>query len=322
MRRPRRSAPRRAAASDVTLGTFHAICARMLRIDGDAHRRRPPLRHLRRRRPDDADEARRRGAWHRPQALQAARRCSPASRRAKSELQTPRTTREPHRTTSRRSSRALTNAIRSCSPRTPPRLRRPAHEGGPAVPPARRDVEQKYQERYLHVLVDEFQDTNIAQYAARAPARREARQHLRRRRPRPVDLLLALGRHPQHPQLRARLPAGPHRPARAELPLDADHPRRRARRHRRQPGAQAEEALDREGRRRADRHLRGVRRRGRGQFVAARDPGADRRRASPRRHRRHVPHERAVAAAGGSADRRETSATGSSAARASTSAAR
>src|SRR5439155_14522090 len=26
------------------------------------------------------------------------------------------------------------------------------------------DVREKYQERYLHVLVDEFQDTNIAQY--------------------------------------------------------------------------------------------------------------------------------------------------------------
>ena len=53
-----------------------------------------------------------------------------------------------------------------------------------------------------------------------ATARREAPQHLRGRRPRPVDLRLQRRRHPQHPRVRARLPGDADDRARAELPLD------------------------------------------------------------------------------------------------------
>ena len=60
-----------------------------------------------------------------------------------------------------------------------------------------------------------------------AAARRGAPQPLRRRRRRPVDLRLPRRRHPQHPRLRGRLPRRRGGQARAELPLDPDHPRAR-----------------------------------------------------------------------------------------------
>ena len=106
------------------------------------------------------------------------------------------------------------------------------------------EIREKYQERFLHVLVDEFQDTNIAQYQLARLFAGEASEHLRRRRSRPVDLLVAVGGHPQHPQLRARLSGREDGAARAELPLDAEHPRRGARRHRGEQAAQGEVALD------------------------------------------------------------------------------
>ncbi len=63
---------------------------------------------------------------------------------------------------------------------------------------------------------------------------------------RPVDLQVPRGRHPQHRRVRGRLPRGHRRAARAELPVDPDHPRRRQRRHRQQHGPQAQGAVDRE----------------------------------------------------------------------------
>ena len=62
------------------------------------------------------------------------------------------------------------------------------------------------------------------QVAAAAGGR--ASQPDRRRRPRPVDLRVPRSRHPQHPQLRGRVPRREGRQARAELPLHADDPRR------------------------------------------------------------------------------------------------
>ena len=60
-----------------------------------------------------------------------------------------------------------------------------------------------------------------------APAAlRGAPQPVRRRRRRSVDLRLPRRRHPQHPRLRGRLPGHRGGEARAELPLDADHPER------------------------------------------------------------------------------------------------
>ena len=55
-------------------------------------------------------------------------------------------------------------------------------------------------------------------------------------------------RHPQHPRLRGRLSRRARRPARAELPLHADHPQRGERGRRQQPRAQVEVAVDRDRR--------------------------------------------------------------------------
>ena len=63
-----------------------------------------------------------------------------------------------------------------------------------------------------------------------APARADAQEPLLRRRRRPVDLRLARRRGRQHPALRARLSRREGHPARAQLPLDRPHPRRRLRR--------------------------------------------------------------------------------------------
>ena len=82
-----------------------------------------------------------------------------------------------------------------------------------------------------------------------AAARRRAPQPDRRRRPGSVDLRLPRRRHPQHPQLRGAVPGREGRQARAELPLDADDPRRRQRGDRPQPRAQGEGAVDRPRRR-------------------------------------------------------------------------
>ncbi len=67
------------------------------------------------------------------------------------------------------------------------------------------DVLAKYQERWRYLHVDEYQDTNRAQYLwVRALAAKHGNLARRRRR-RPVDLLVARRRPAQHPRLRARL---------------------------------------------------------------------------------------------------------------------
>ena len=114
-----------------------------------------------------------------------------------------------------------------------------------AVPASTPTCWPHYQQRFQHVLVDEYQDTNRAQnelvllLAARAP------QRLRRGRQRPVDLRVPGRRHPQHPRVRGGLPRRHGGRARAELPVDPDHPRRRQRRHRQQRRPQAQGAVDR-----------------------------------------------------------------------------
>ena len=112
-------------------------------------------------------------------------------------------------------------AARRCSPRPTsatssrlrrgarPGLRRPDHEHGQLLQ-VFPDVAEHYRRRFRHVLVDEYQDTNHAQYVlvrelvagavtCRGPT-------LRRRRRRPVDLRLPRRDDPQHPRVRARLP--------------------------------------------------------------------------------------------------------------------
>ena len=82
------------------------------------------------------------------------------------------------------------------------------------------DVLADYQRRFRYILVDEYQDTNVAQYLWLRLLAQAAPQHLLRRRRRPVDLWLARRRGRQHPALRERFPGRHDRPARAQLPLD------------------------------------------------------------------------------------------------------
>ena len=113
------------------------------------------------------------------------------------------------------------------------RLRRPASGRRSTCSAPSRTVAALYQRRFRHILVDEYQDTNHAQYSlireltrpvpdpssrgprgrqrarSRAPGRRRRhprRLAHRRRRLRPVDLRLPRRRHPQHRRVRARLP--------------------------------------------------------------------------------------------------------------------
>ena len=101
--------------------------------------------------------------------------------------------------------------------------------------------------------------------AQRAP------QRLRRRRRRPVDLQVPRRRHAEHPRVRGGVPRRHGDRARAELPVDADDPRRRQRGHRQQPRPQAQGAVDRLRRRRADRALPRRRRGRRGAVGRPRD---------------------------------------------------
>ena len=91
-----------------------------------------------------------------------------------------------------------------------------------------------YRERFQFILVDEYQDTNRAQYQFVKLLGRRARQRVRRRRRRSVDLRLARRRHPQHPRLREGFPERARRAARGELSLAPADPRRRERRHQRE----------------------------------------------------------------------------------------
>ena len=126
----------------------------------------------------------------------------------------------------------------------------------------------------------------------------------------------------QHPRLPGRLPRRPRRQARAELPLDADDPRRRQRGDRAQPRADGQGAVDRHRRGRPDQGPRARRRARRGAVRRRRDRAARRRGRLARRDRRLLPDQRAVAGARGHARARARSATRSSAARSSTSARR
>ena len=156
------------------------------------------------------------------------------------------------------------------------------------------DVLAHYQERFEHILVDEYQDTNRAQNEIVLMLAAVHHNVMRRRRRGPVDLPLPRRRHPQHPRVRAGVPRRHGDHARAELPVDADDPRRGERGDREQRRPQAEEPLDRTGQRRADRALPRRRRGRRGAVGRARDRAAARRRPPPLgRRRRLLPHERA-----------------------------
>ena len=143
-------------------------------------------------------------------------------------------------------------------------------------------------------MVDEYQDTNRPQYLLIRRLAEVAPQPVRRRRSRSVDLQVARRRPAEHPRLRAGLPRGDDRQARAQLPLDADHPRRRVGGHQPEPQPQGQAPLDRPQGRRPDRLLP-RRRRARG----GRLHHAHRARGPRRRRRRDgrgaLPDQRAVA---------------------------
>ncbi len=98
-------------------------------------------------------------------------------------------------------------------------------------------IAQHYRRRFRHVLVDEYQDTNHAQYVlVRELVGRDAGDSpdpsadgcaaggiVRGRRCRSVDLCLPRRHDPQHRRLRARLSRRDNHSAGTELPLDAEH---------------------------------------------------------------------------------------------------
>ena len=115
------------------------------------------------------------------------------------------------------------------------------------------DVREKYRRIFRWVLVDEYQDTNRAQYRMLAAAGRGTPESDRGRRRLSGGLLVPRRRHPQHPRLRERLPRRRDGPARAELPLDADDPRRGERADRPQREPEAASTCGPTATRRADR---------------------------------------------------------------------
>ena len=80
--------------------------------------------------------------------------------------------------------------------------------------------------RFRFVLIDEYQDTNYAQYAIARGLSRRLPEPVRRRRSRPIDLQVARLGHPEHPRLRARLPRRPRHHAGPELPQHEGDPAR------------------------------------------------------------------------------------------------
>ena len=164
------------------------------------------------------------------------------------------------------------------------------------------EVRERYRAPFRHVLVDEYQDTNHAQYRLLQLLAGRAPQPGGGRRRRAVDLQLPRRRHPQHPRLPGRLPRRARRQARAELPLDADDPRRRQRGDRQQPrrrspstcGPTRARATRSSVRELDDEHAEA-------RYVRRRDRAARRRGRVARGDRGLLPHQRAVAGARGHA---------------------
>ena len=175
-------------------------------------------------------------------------------------------------------------------------------------------------ERFEHVLVDEYQDTNRGQneIVTHARPRSTATSASSATLTSPSTGCAALTSATSWSSSRRSPTHGHH--ARSELPVDADDPRRRQRGHREQHGAQAEEPLDREGRPATDRALPRRRRGRRGAVGRAIRSKLlhDEDEPSLGRHRRLLPHERAEPGARGAAHAGRHPLQGASAARAST----
>jgi len=79
-------------------------------------------------------------------------------------------------------------------------------------------------ERYRYILVDEYQDTNLAQYALVRALSIDAPNLAATGDPDPVDLRLARGQPGQHPRVRAGFPRRADRQTGAQLPQHGPDP--------------------------------------------------------------------------------------------------
>ena len=112
-----------------------------------------------------------------------------------------------------------------------------------------KDVLKRYQQRFQYILVDEYQDTNRVQYLLLRELAAGAQEYLHRRRRCAEHLLVPRRRYPEHPRFPEGLPRLQGLPARAELPVHEDHPRRRRFADPPQCGSDQEDALDEQCRR-------------------------------------------------------------------------
>ena len=292
---------------DVQAGTFHALCARVLRQDGEAIGigRRFVIYDT-----DDQQALMKQVLREEDLPLTGEFRPSAvlgAISRAKNEMLDPTFLAE-------NAANHRERTIARLATRYQERLRRPTRSTSttccsrPSGCSRRRPrcwPSTRTRWRYLHV--DEYQDTNRAQYLWVRALAAQAPQPVRRRRRRPVDLLAgaaptcatsstssATGRTPTVVKLEQNY---------RSTQLD---PRRRPRRRLAQHGAQGQEALDRERGRAEDPALRGLQR-GRGGGVD-RPPGR-----GPGRRPRHGPdpaRRRRATRTRGSAPARSRSCTG------------
>ena len=212
--------------------TFHSACARMLRAEA------PRLGYTRQFTIYDQADSRRlvkrvpRRARRRPQALHAGARSSTRSPTPRTSCATPRTTasssaryfeqtvadvyelyeRELHRMNAMDFDDLLVRAVNVLE-----------------LFPEVRDALRRPPSATCSSTSTRTPTTRSTGCCSCSPA---STATWRGRRRRPVDLRLPRRRHPQHPRLPGRLPGRAGRQARAELPLDADDPRRRQRGHR------------------------------------------------------------------------------------------
>ena len=163
------------------------------------------------------------------------------------------------------------------------------------------DVAEYYRRRFRHVLVDEYQDTNHAQYVlvrelVAPPTRVRSRGSCASSATRTSRSTRSGARASATSPSSSATSAMRTRPAGAELPLDADDPHGGERRHRAQPGPPRQAPVDGRGRRAARRRVRRGQRARRGRVRRGRDRPARGRRRDPQQRRRGLlPDERPVA---------------------------
>ena len=187
------------------LGTFHSIGVKILRRHAEMVDLRSDFTDPRHRRPDPAPEADR---SRRPTSTRSAgRRASSPPPSTAGRTAASRRTRFPTaRPIPMRTARAANS-----TPHYQARLKTlNAADFGDLLTECLRlfrerpDVLADFQKRFRYMLVDEYQDTNVAQYLWLRLLAQGNQQHLLRRRRRPVDLRLARRGGRQHPPLRAR----------------------------------------------------------------------------------------------------------------------